>query len=75
MAAAKIKEQETVKTGTSNGHITDLKQYILETFNIYGIISMVLYQGLHTQISIKLDCCIRLGWKGFTNTRAWCVHS
>jgi hypothetical protein len=24
------------KTGTSSGHITNLKQSILETFNIYG---------------------------------------
>jgi hypothetical protein len=68
MAAAKIKEKEPIKTGTSSGHITDLKQSIWETFNIYGIISMVLYQGLHSQTSNKLDCCIRLGWKGLTNT-------
>jgi hypothetical protein len=26
------------KTGTSSGHITNLKQSILETFNIYGFL-------------------------------------
>ncbi len=34
-AAAKIKEKKPIKTGTSSGHITNLKQSILETFDIY----------------------------------------
>jgi hypothetical protein len=34
MAAAKRKKKK--KTGASSGHITNLKQSILETFNIYG---------------------------------------
>jgi hypothetical protein len=33
MAAAKKKP---IKTGASRGHITNLKQSILETFDIYG---------------------------------------
>jgi len=32
MAAAK----KPIKTGTGSGHITNLKQSILETFDIYG---------------------------------------
>jgi hypothetical protein len=35
IAAAK-KENKPIKTGASNGHITNLKQYILETLDIYG---------------------------------------
>jgi hypothetical protein len=38
-AATKKKRKEEAnpwKTGTSSGHITNLKQSILETFNIYG---------------------------------------
>jgi hypothetical protein len=35
MAAAK-KEKKPIKTGTSSGHITNLKQSILETFDIHG---------------------------------------
>ncbi len=34
MAAAKKK---TIKIGASSGHITNLKQSILETFNIYAL--------------------------------------
>jgi hypothetical protein len=37
MAAAK-KGKKPIKTGASRGHITNLKQSILETFNIYGMI-------------------------------------
>jgi hypothetical protein len=38
MAAATKKEEEAYpwKAGTSSGHITNLKQSILETFNIYA---------------------------------------
>ena len=42
MAAATKKEKKEEaypwKAGASNGHITNLKQSILETFNIYGSI-------------------------------------
>jgi hypothetical protein len=40
MAAAK-KEKKTIKIGTSSIHITNLKQSILETFNIYGAVPLV----------------------------------
>jgi hypothetical protein len=30
------KEKKPIKMGTSSGHITNLKQTILETFDIYG---------------------------------------
>jgi hypothetical protein len=36
MAVAKIKEKKPIKTGASSGHITNLKQSILETFDIHG---------------------------------------
>jgi hypothetical protein len=36
MAAAKKKENHPILTGASSGHITNLKQSILETFDIYG---------------------------------------
>jgi hypothetical protein len=32
----KVEEAEPWKTSTSTGHITNLKQSILETFDIYG---------------------------------------
>jgi hypothetical protein len=35
-AAAK-KEKKPIKTGASSGHITNLKQSILETFDIYDL--------------------------------------
>jgi hypothetical protein len=35
MAAAKRKEKKPIKTGISSGHITNLKQCVLETFDIY----------------------------------------
>jgi hypothetical protein len=35
-AAAKRKEKKPIKTSASSGHITNLKQSILETFDIYG---------------------------------------
>jgi hypothetical protein len=35
MAAAKKEEKKPIKTGASSGHITNLKQSILETFNVY----------------------------------------
>ncbi len=36
MAAAKKKKKKPIKTGASSGHITNLKQSILETFDNYG---------------------------------------
>ena len=36
MAAAKKEEKKNIKTSTSSGHSTNLKQFILETFDIYG---------------------------------------
>jgi len=39
MAAAKRKEKKPIKTVTISGHITNLKQSILETFNIYAWIT------------------------------------
>jgi hypothetical protein len=35
MLMAATKKKKPIKTGTSSGHITHLKQSILETFNIY----------------------------------------
>jgi hypothetical protein len=35
MATAKRKEKKSVKTSASCGHMTNLKQSILETFDIY----------------------------------------
>ncbi len=32
----KRKEKKPIETGASSGHITNLKQSILETFDIYG---------------------------------------
>ncbi len=37
MAAAKKEEKKNIKTSTSSGHITNLKQSILETFDIYDV--------------------------------------
>jgi hypothetical protein len=37
MAAAKNKKKKLWKTGASSGNITNLKQSILETFDIYGV--------------------------------------
>jgi hypothetical protein len=37
MAAAKRKEKKPIKTGIISGHIINLKQSILETFDIYGL--------------------------------------
>jgi hypothetical protein len=36
MAAAKKEEKKPIMTHASSGHITNLKQSILETFDIYG---------------------------------------
>jgi hypothetical protein len=35
MAAMKKLERKPIKTGASNGHMKNLKQSILETFDIY----------------------------------------
>jgi hypothetical protein len=37
MAAAKKRRKEGFQDCASSGHITKLKQYILETFYIYGV--------------------------------------
>jgi hypothetical protein len=34
----KEKEKKLIKSGASSGQITNLKQSILETFDIYGLI-------------------------------------
>ncbi len=36
MATAKRKEKKPIKARASNRYLTNLKQSILETFNIYG---------------------------------------
>ncbi len=36
MAAAEKKEKKPIEIGSSIGHITNLKQSILETFDTYG---------------------------------------
>jgi hypothetical protein len=50
MAATKKEEKKNIKTSTSSGHITNLKQFILETFNIFhvdylGVMSPKVNQG------------------------------
>ncbi len=35
-AAKKEKEKKPIETGTSSGHLTNLKQSILESYDIYG---------------------------------------
>jgi hypothetical protein len=35
MATVKKEEKKPIKTGASSGHITNLQQSILETFDIY----------------------------------------
>ncbi len=42
-------------TGTSNGHITDLKQSILETFDIYATNSRLVWKSLPEPNTILLD--------------------
>jgi hypothetical protein len=37
MAEAKKKEKKPIKAGANSGHITNLKQSILETFKIYAL--------------------------------------
>jgi hypothetical protein len=50
MAAAK----KRIMTGASSGHITNLKQSILETFNIYGSNEMAtIAEQLFTHLNIK----------------------
>jgi hypothetical protein len=36
MATSKKKEKKPIKTSTTNGHVANLKQSILEIFDIYG---------------------------------------
>jgi hypothetical protein len=41
MASAKRERKEAYYDSCSSGHITNLSQSILETFNIYGMVSTV----------------------------------
>ncbi len=41
MATAKRNEKDALKTGTSSRHITNLKQSIWETFDIYDLHTLV----------------------------------
>jgi hypothetical protein len=47
MAAAK---KEPWKTSTSSGHITNLRQSILETFDIYGLAYSIQIKGFLVKI-------------------------
>ncbi len=56
MAATKRKEKKPIKTGASSRHITNLKQSILETFDIYE---------QNTEICKQFP----FAWSGNTNQR------
>jgi hypothetical protein len=52
-AATKKKRKEEAypwKTGSSSGHITNLKQSILETFDIYGVRTLGSAPALNCQV-------------------------
>ncbi len=54
MAAAKKKEKKPIQTGASSGHITNLKQSIQETFDIYD--DTIMYKtDTGANISCSLD--------------------
>jgi len=66
MAAAKKKEKKPIYTVASSGHITNLKQSILETFNIYEVnlqISLAkllgISRGQFVEPNSKLSCSSR----------------
>jgi hypothetical protein len=44
------------KTGTSSGHITNLKQSILETFDIYGNVTKLMGNKLAAAFSAAQIC-------------------
>jgi hypothetical protein len=62
MAAAKRKENKHIENGATSVHITNLKQPILETFDIYAVALLILATlGGATEITpgaivIKLFC-------------------
>jgi hypothetical protein len=64
-AVAKIKEKKLIKTGARRGHITNLKQSILETFHIYGF-NRFLKLKLITICNFIL-CCNKLTHFKLTN--------
>ncbi len=63
MAAAKKKEKKPIKTGTSSGHLRNLKQSILVTFDIYDA---NIYSYLET--SGGQSCNLYLNAVHFINT-------
>jgi hypothetical protein len=46
MATAKKEEKKPIKTGASSRHITNLKQFILETFDIYAPKAWAMHEHL-----------------------------
>ena len=53
MAAAKKEEKKPIKTGASSGHITNLKQSILETFDIFATHSgLIFYKTTYKFLTI-----------------------
>jgi hypothetical protein len=63
MAAAKKKEKKPIKTGASSGHLRNLKQSILVTFDIYDA---NIYSYLET--SVGQSCILYLNAVHFINT-------
>jgi hypothetical protein len=58
MAAVTKKERKeeayTWKAGTSSGHITNIKQSILETFDIYESIPENILSALSIEVSVSV---------------------
>jgi hypothetical protein len=50
-ASTNIKEKKPIKTGNSSRHITNLKQSILETFDVYAT-AVVKWQGVASRAGI-----------------------
>ncbi len=71
MAAAKKKEKKPISTGASSEHITNLKQSILETFNIYGwhaiAVSLPPDDTIFAQLACPINDVIVLLTSGITN--------
>ncbi len=70
MAAAKnMKKLSLGRTGASSGHITNLKQSVLETFNIYRqpsgfvILSFLPWYNRHTVVCFRKSVQIIIYWK------------
>ncbi len=60
----KKEKKKPIKTGTSSGHITNLEQSILETFDIYGSNSY-LYVGKDQGKNLPwFDTLILVTWRG-----------